>query len=130
MKKLVRALAGFNSAFQVLVGLLCIAAPVVAAAAFKVDIASPAMRALLRMFGGLLASTGILSALIARDPDRDRGFVLAFTACLLLNVGADVVVIGAGELRFDQLAVGMLLELVLAAVLLAYRFSGRASSTS
>ena len=125
VRKVVRGLAGFNALFQVAVGLLSVLSPHLAAAAFKVDIAAPAMAALIRMFGGLLASTGILSALIAQNPDRDRGFTTAFIGCLFLNVGADVIVIFAGELRFDQLAVGMILELVLGILMSAYAFGRR-----
>jgi hypothetical protein len=121
MRKIVRAAAALTAVFQILVGLLSVASPETAAAAFKVSVAAPAMLALIRMFGGLFATTGVISALIAQNPDRDRSLVTAFAACLLLNVGADVAVIAAGELRFDQLAVGMLLELSLAVLLLLPR---------
>jgi Domain of unknown function (DUF4345) len=119
MKKIVQAVAGFNAVFQLVVGLLSVVSPLTAAAAFKVEGESPVLLALIRMFGGLLASSGIISALIAKNPDRDRGLVRAYAGCLLLNVAADVVVIASGELRFDQLAVGMVLELVLATLLVA-----------
>ncbi len=121
MRKIIRAVAALTAIFQVLVGLLGVASPDTAAAAFKVTVAAPAMLALIRMFGGLFATSGVISALIAQNPDRDRPLVTAFAACLLLNVGADVAVIVAGELRFDQLAVGMLLELLLAVLLLLRR---------
>jgi hypothetical protein len=121
MKKIVRAVAALTAVFQVLVGLLGIASPETAAAAFKVSVAAPAMLALIRMFGGLFATSGVIAALIAQNPDRDRSLVRAFAACLVLNVVADVAVIAAGELRFDQLAVGMLLELLLAVLLFLRR---------
>jgi hypothetical protein len=114
MRKIVRAIAALTAVFQFLVGLLSVASPETAAAAFKVSVSAPAMLALIRMFGGLFATSGVICALIAQNPDRDRSLVTAFAACLLLNVGADV---AAGELRFDQLAVGMLLELLLAVLL-------------
>jgi hypothetical protein len=121
MRKIVVVVAGLNAVFQLLVGLLSVASPDTAAVAFKVTVASPAMLALIRMFGGLLASSGVISAIIAKNPDRDRSLVLAFAAGLLLNVAADTAVIAAGELRFDQLAAGMVLEIVLAFLLFFYR---------
>jgi uncharacterized protein DUF4345 len=121
MRKIVRATAALTAVFQVLVGVLSVVSPETAAQAFKVSVSAPAMLALIRMFGGLFATTGVISGLIAENPDRDRSLVRAFAGCLLLNVGADIVVIAAAELRFDQLAVGMLLELLLAVLLLLYR---------
>jgi hypothetical protein len=121
MRKVVIAVAGLNAVFQLLVGLLSVASPETAAVAFKITVASPAMLALIRMFGGLLASSGFISALIATNPNRDRPLVLAFAAGMLLNLAADAVIIVAGELRFDQLAAGMVLQIVLAFLLLFYR---------
>jgi hypothetical protein len=120
MRTLIRVIAGLNAAFQVLVGLISVASPRTAAGLFKVEIASVALLALIRMFGGLLAASGIISGVIAKDPDESRGFLRAYAACLLLNVGADVAVISAGEMQFSQLASGMVLELVLALLILAY----------
>jgi ABC-type antimicrobial peptide transport system permease subunit len=51
------------------------------------------------------------------------GLVLAFAGCVILNVAADIAAIMAGEIRFDQLAVGMILESVLALLLFAYQRS-------
>jgi hypothetical protein len=121
MRKVVRAVAALNAVFQILVGLLSVASPETAAQAFKVTVAAPAMLALIRMFGGLLASSGVISGLVAQSPDRDRPLIVAFAACLLLNVAADIAAITAGEIRLDQLAVGMILEVVLALMLFAYR---------
>jgi len=120
-RNIVRAVAALTTVFQVLVGLLSVASPETAAAAFKVSVAAPAMLALIRMFGGLFLTSGIICALVAQNPDRDRPLVTAFAACLLFNVVADVAVIATGELRFDQLAVGMLLELLLAVLLFLHR---------
>ena len=129
MTNAVRAMATLNAVFQVSVGLLSVVSPLAAAAAFKVDPCSPAMLALIRMFGGLLAASGTVSALVARNPGRDPGLIVAFAASLLVNVTADVVVIGAGELHFDQLAVGMLIEFVLAALLIVLRAQGMAKGS-
>jgi hypothetical protein len=128
MKTAVRILAALNAVFQIIVGLLSVASPPAAAAAFKVEIGSPAMAALIRMFGGLLAASGILSGYIAKDPDRDRALCRVYAVALLVNVVTDVIVIGAGELRFDQLASGMILELVLAIVLLVRPLPSRSAS--
>jgi hypothetical protein len=121
MRKIVVGVAALNAVFQLLVGLLSVASPETAAVAFKVTVAAPAMLALIRMFGGLLASSGVISVLIAKNPDRDRSIVIAFAGCLLFNVAADTAVIMAGEMRFDQLAAGMVLQTVLALLLLFYR---------
>jgi len=121
MRKVVVAIAALTAVFQILVGLLSVVSPEIAAQTFKVVVAAPAMLALIRMFGGLFVSSGVICALIAKNPDRDRSLVLAFAGCLVLNVAADIAAIMAGEIRFDQLAVGMILETVLALLLFAYR---------
>jgi len=121
MRKVVVAVAALTAVFQLLVGLLGMVSPETAAVAFKITVTAPAMLALIRMFGGLFASSGIICALIAKNPDRDRSLVVAFATCLLLNDGADVAAILAGEIRFDQLAVGMVLQLALAVLLLVHK---------
>lgn len=123
MRKVVVGVAALNAVFQLLVGLLSVVSPEAAARAFKINVAAPAMLALIRMFGGLLASSGVISALVAKNPDRDRSLVIAFAACLLLNDAADGAVISAGEMRFDQLASGMLLQASLALLLFFYGFA-------
>jgi len=121
MRRIVQIVGWLNAAFGLLVGLLAVASPVAAAAAFKVSVDSPAMLALIRMFGGLLASSGVVSGFIARDPDASPKLTRTYAAILLLNVATDGLVIASGEMRFDQVASGMLLELLLAALLFAYR---------
>ena len=121
MRRVVQIVGWLNAAFGLLVGLLAVASPTAAAGAFKVGVDSPAMLALIRMFGGLLASSGIVSAVIAKDPDRYPVLVRAYAACLVLNVATDALVIASGEMRFDQVASGMLLELLLGVLLFAYR---------
>jgi hypothetical protein len=128
MRKIVQIVAWLNAAFGLLVGLLAVASPVAAAGAFKVSVDSPAMLALIRMFGGLLASSGVVSGFIARDPDAHPALARTYAAILLLNVATDGLVIASQQMRFDQVASGMLLELLLA-VLLLFHFS-RISSTS
>lgn len=119
LKRIVQIVAALNAIFQIAVGLMSIASPTLAASSFKVDArSSVVILALIRMFGGLLASSGIISALLARDPYKNVGLARPYAACLLLNVSADLVVIATGELRWDQLVVGMVLELVLATLLL------------
>ena len=121
MRRVVQIVGWLNAAFGLLVGLLAVASPMAAAGAFKVGVDSPAMLALIRMFGGLLASSGIVSAVVAKDPDRYPILVRAYAACLLLNVATDALVIASGEMRFDQVASGMLLELLLGVLLFVYR---------
>lgn len=119
MRTSLRVLAALNAAFQGLVGLAAVLAPTAAAAAFGLpaDLA-PAAVAVIRMFGGLLAGAGMFAALVAMDPDRPAGFRRTLAAALFLNVAADLVVVGAGELALGQVAVGMGLELVFGVALL------------
>jgi hypothetical protein len=121
MRWAVRILAGLNALFSIIVGSLSVISPQTAAMLFKVDVGAPAMLALIRMFGALLASSGAISVLIAKNPERDPGMVATYAGILLLNVGADAVAIVAGEIRFDQLAVGMGLEVALAIALILAR---------
>jgi hypothetical protein len=121
MRRVLVAVAWLNAVFGVVVGSLATVSPVVAAGAFKVSVDSPAMLALIRMFGGLLASSGLVSAIVAKDPDGYPLLTKTYAGILLLNVSADALVIASSEMRFDQVASGMLLELLLAALLLAYK---------
>ncbi len=121
MRWAVRTLAGANGIFQVIVGLLSLISPQTAAGLFAVDVTAPVMLALIRMFGALLASSGAISILIAKNPERDPGMVATYAGILLLNVGADLVAIVAGEIRFEQLAIGMALQVALATALIVAR---------
>ena len=118
MKGIVRGAAALNAFFQLGVGLVAVFAPAAAAGLFKVAVVSTPMLALIRMLGGLLASSGVISGLVAADPDRSPALCRAFAACLLMNAGTDAIAIAAGEMTFGQLAIGMALEFVLAVLLL------------
>jgi hypothetical protein len=122
MRTAVRIFAALNALFGIGVGLMCILAPHTAADSFHVD-PSPSIviLALIRMLGGLLATSGLVSLTIARDPEASPLLTKVYGGCLLLNVAADAIVITSHELRFDQVAVGMLLELVLGVLLLVRR---------
>lgn len=121
MRKVVQALTGLNAVFQTLFGAICMVAPPTAVSLFKVELASASMTALVRMFGGLLASSGVLSGLIALKPERDAILTKAFGAVLLLNVATDALVLVTGDLRVDQLIAGMVIESAAGLALLAYR---------
>jgi hypothetical protein len=116
-----RAVAGLNAIFQLAVGALAIAAPILASQAFHVADAagptpSPHSVALVRMFGGLLAASGVLSALVAREGAHNRALLFAAVSGCALNVATDLVVIGTGGLAAADLAVGIALQLSLIAV--------------
>lgn len=132
MLSFVRRFATLNAVFQCLVGAIAIASPAYAAVLFKLDAgyrASPeaamAISALVRMFGGLLLGSGLLSATIAYDPDKNPWLLqLASVACVV-NLVADVLVCSAGDMKFSQLAVGMVLQVLLAMVLTGYALRPR-----
>jgi hypothetical protein len=126
MRTALRVLAGLNGAFQCIVGVLCVLAPAAAGSLFGIVSPTPVTLALTRMFGGLLAGSGLLSALLARDPDRNPDLPWLVAVTCVVNVASDVTVIANGELRFDQLAVGMGLQIVLAALAVAHA-RGRAA---
>ncbi len=119
MTSITRVFAFLNAAFQILVGLAAVVAPGLAAGIFGVPSGgAPAVTALIRMFGGLLAGAGLFAALVAVDPDRPRWFTRTLAVALLGNVVADVLVVGAGELGFGSVGGGMVLELIFAVLLL------------
>jgi hypothetical protein len=113
MRTALRVLADLNGAFQCIVGLLCVLAPGAAGALFGIVVPTPITLALTRMFGGLLVGSGLLSALLARDPDRNPDLAWLVAAACVVNVASDAMVVSHGELRFDQLAVGIVLQVVL-----------------
>ena len=120
MRSALRILCGLNAVFQILVGLLCTVAPAVADKVFELTMTGPSVFALTRMFGGLLFGSGMLSGVIARDPDRNRDLPLLLVASCVVNVSADMLVVANGEMPFGNLAVGVILQVVLVALSLAY----------
>lgn len=114
-----RIFAFLNLAFQLPVGLAAMFVPGLAAGAFAIPLdGAPAVSALVRMFGGLLAGAGLFSGWVGLDPDRPLALRRLLAAALLLNVVADTVVLGAGELGPAQVGGGMGLELIFAGLLL------------
>ncbi len=101
--------------FQGIVGLLSIASPAAAAGLFQLEGLAPSQLALIRMFGGLLAGSGVISFVVARNPEANPGLPAAYALTCLLNLAADTLVGFSGAMRFSQLALGMLLQAVLVA---------------
>ena len=127
MRQFARVLAGLNSVYQGLAGLLSIISPHLAAAAFKIGEPAPSSAALIRIAGGLLVGNALWLALVARAPDAHPLLVpLAIAGCAV-NLAADLAIVLAGDMRFDQLAVGMGLQILLVAALAAARFGGTAA---
>lgn len=118
MLTVVRILAVLTAAFQILVGVAALLAPTVAADAFALPPDLPAaVVALIRMFGGLLAGTGLLVARVSLPSPPPFRTVLA--AALLLNVATDGLVLATGAMTFGQVGAGMVLEALLGVALLA-----------
>ncbi len=127
MLPFVRRIATLNAVFQCLVGGIAIATPAYAAVLFRLDAgfrASPeaamAISALIRMFGGLLFGSGLTSAMIAYDPDKNPWLLQLASVWCAVNIGADVLVCASGDMKFSQLGVGMVLQVILAMTLTAY----------
>jgi len=122
MRTSLRILAALNALFQCGVGLWCVVVPDAAAAAFGLaaEQLAPSTLALTRMFGGLLVGGGLLSALVARDPERNPDLVLLAIIASVANVGADLLVASAGHMALEHLAAGMVLQSLLAIVATAY----------
>ncbi len=120
MRSALRVLASLNALFQVAVGLLCIFTPIAAAKVFQLGQIGPSVYALTRMFGGLIFGSGLLSALVARDPDRNPDLPLLLVISCVANVGADAMVVANGEMLFGQVAVGVFLQVVVVGVAVAY----------
>lgn len=125
MRSALRVLAGLNAVFQCVVGLLCIGAPAAAAKVFELAQTGPSVFALTRMFGGLLAGSGLLSALVARDPDRNRDLPLLLAAACVVNVSADLTVVASDEMPFKHLAGGVILQVILILLVAGHRATRR-----
>ena len=124
MRQIARVLAGVNAVYQGLAGLLSIVSPQLAAAAFKIGEPAPAAAALIRIAGGLLVGNALWLGLLARAPDAHPLLVPLVIAGCAVNLTADLAIVLAGDMRFDQLAVGMALQMLLVAALAAAWFSG------
>ena len=127
MRTALRVLCGLNAVFQVIVGLLCSVAPAVADKVFELTQTGPSVFALTRMFGGLLFGSGLLSGLVARDPDRNRDLPILLAAACIVNVSADMMVVANGEMPFGNLAVGVILQVVIVALALGHVSKRRAT---
>jgi hypothetical protein len=113
MRGLLRGIAGLNGVFQIVLGVLCTIAPEGAGKAFELAQSGASVSALTRMFGGLLFGSGLLSAFVARDPDRNPDLLVLLVAACVVNVSADAMVVAHGEMPFASLAGGILLQVVL-----------------
>jgi hypothetical protein len=107
MRTLLRVAASINALFQVLLGLVAVATPQMAAGIFGLEGLGPPELAVVRMFGGLLAGSGLLSAIIARSPEGNPGLIVGYAFACILNLIADTAVCLSGQMRFSQLALGM-----------------------
>ncbi len=121
MRTLLRAVAGLNALFQILIGVAAILSPVAAAKLFELGDLAPPSLALIRMFGGLLAGSGLLSGLIALNPEANPSLLVAYALTCLLNLAADTLVGLSGALHFSQLAFGMLLQILVVIAVGLYR---------
>lgn len=122
MRTPIRILAALVAAFQVPVGVACVLAPALAAGSFGIATeGAPAVAALVRMFGGLLAGTGLFAGAFVVDPDRPAPWGRLLAAALGVSVATDGLVLVSGELGLAQVGVGMGLEALLALALLVAR---------
>src|SRR5712692_7452880 len=119
MRTLLRVAASINAVFQVLLGLVAVASPQGAAGLFQLQGLGPPELAVVRMFGGLLAGSGLLSAIIARSPDAYPGLLVGYALACMLNLTADTAVGLSGEMRFSQLALGMAPQALIAIAIVA-----------
>src|SRR5258708_24455166 len=119
MRTLLRVVAGVNALFQGLVGIVATASPSAAAGLFQLESLAPAGLALIRMFGGLLLGSGLISAVVARNPEANPGLPAAYAVTCVFNLAADTLVVLSGAMRFSQLALGMLLQAILVVVVAA-----------
>jgi len=121
MRTFLRTVAGLNALFQIVVGVVAILSPTAAAKLFELgELAAPSL-ALIRMFGGLLAGSGLLSGVIAWKPEANRSLPVAYALTCLLSLAADTAVGLSGALRFSQLALGMLLQILVVIALGLHR---------
>lgn len=125
MRAALRILASLNAVFQAAVAALCVLAPRAAAGVFELSEDGPSVRALTRMFGGLIFGSALLSALVARDPERNPDLLLLLIAGCLANLAADSLVVGSGEMLFAQLGAGMVVQVILVGVAVRCQVGGR-----
>jgi hypothetical protein len=127
MRSALRVLAGLNAVFQLLVSAICVTAPGAAAKLFELVQTGSSIFALTRMFGGLLFGSGLLSAMVARDPDRNRDLPILLAAACVVNISADMLVVANGEMTFGQLAAGVILQVLVAGLAIAHVAKRRAA---
>ena len=119
MRTFLRVVAGVNAIFQGLVGTLSVASPTSAASLFQLEGLTPATLAVIRMLGGLLIGSAVLSAVIAKNPEKNPNLPAAYAVTCLMNLTTDSLVCLSGAMRFSQLALGMLLQAILVLAIVA-----------
>src|SRR5260370_26328328 len=112
MRTFLRVVAGLNAVFQGILGVLSMASPTLAAGLFQLEGLAPPALALIRMFGGLLAGSGLISAVVAKNPEANPGPPAAYALTCVLNLAAHTLVGFSGAMRFSQLARRMLLQAI------------------
>lgn len=117
-----RWLAGLNALYEVVVGVLSLAAPRAAGAVYRLapaDLSDTAL-ALTRIVGGLMVAHGLALALFARDPAKVPSLAPVLLVGAAANLLAAVVPCAVGELAWSQLAGSLTFQGLLVLTLAAY----------
>ena len=124
LRKVTRWVFGLNAAYQGVVGILALVAPVLTIALHgggPAEQASPYLAALFRMIGALLLFVALISAVIAKDPDASPLLIAIMGTLSTLTLLTWALAMGAGDVAFWQVSTDVLAQIpVLAASVLYY----------
>jgi len=124
LRKFTRWVFGANAAYQGVVGLLALLAPVFTIALYgggPAEQGSPYLAALFRMIGSLLIFVALISAVIAKDPDASPLLVAIMGFLSALGLATWGLALAAGDVVWSQVSIDVLAQIpVLAASVLYY----------
>ena len=124
LRKVTRWVFGLNAAYQGVVGLLALLAPVFTIALYgggPAEQASPYLAALFRMIGSLLIFVACISAVVAKDPDASPLLVAFMGFLSALGLATWGLALGAGDVTWSQVSLDVLVQIpVLVASVLYY----------
>jgi hypothetical protein len=120
MRAFVRIVFGLNAIYQLVVGGMALVTPDAVYKFYGAADVQPFMLGIGRGLGAMVVFGALVSAFIARDPDRDPVLLPLMGFLSVATVAAWTLALTAGELTMDQVGVDVLVQVALLAGVVAY----------
>jgi hypothetical protein len=133
MRWVVRILFGLNVLYQILVGLLSLAAPGMTIGLYgggASDQQVLLLQAVLRLLGGYIVFGAVVSAVIAARPDRHPVLLPLMAILAVLTMAAWGLGMATGQVGISQAGLDLVVQLLILVVAMVYYPRARRASTA